>query len=338
MSKLNSEDEALTILDRYFPNQGGEVLLGRGDDCAVLTPQGRQAVSCDIFAEDSHFRRRYFTPGQIGHKSLAVNLSDLAACGAKPRAFTLCLTLTGQEDTRWLEEFAKSMAALAAKYELFLAGGDLTRAGYMNISINAWGDTPEELPLGLLRGQAVSGDVIFVIGTLGLGRLGLEVLEYSRNRMEMEHALGDWPQACNHHLQPDPLVEDGAALAALAIRLQNQGLEHRLALMDVSDGLARDLPRLLATPSTGLGAEIYLNPETLHEEIIRYAQVNRLDGAWFACQGGEDYALLASCSPAAWEIVAEALPQALRIGSVTEHSFMLNGRPFPQRGYDHFGV
>ena len=109
-----SEDGILACLGRHFPQTGPSLLLGRGDDCAVLRGGKPLAVSSDLFLEDVHFRRSYFTPEETGYKALAVNVSDLAACGARPAAFTLCLGLPGWVDEPWLDAFFSGMAGLAS--------------------------------------------------------------------------------------------------------------------------------------------------------------------------------------------------------------------------------
>lgn len=332
MARLPSEDYILAILDEYFPRQGQGLNLGRGDDCAVLAPGGPRAVTCDIFAENSHFRRAYFSPAQVGHKALAVNLSDLASSGARPAAFLLSLTLTGQEDEAWLRAFAQGMSALAKQHGVLLAGGDLSRGTQLNISISAWGDLPPGLPYGLRRGRAEAGDILFLCGTAGLARLGLSLLEAS----PQPQTTALWPAACAAHLEPLPKVEQGLLLASFALQ---QGLEERLCLMDLSDGLARDLPRLLGSDPQAphaLGADLRLEAEQLHPEVRRYCSQQGLDPAQFAYAGGEDYALLGSCPPKAWPELATALPQAWRLGEVRPGGIFLNGQQQQHKGFDHF--
>ena len=100
--RMASEDDILGLIARFFPEDHPALLLGRGDDCAVLRPGGPLALTTDVFAEDAHFRRRYFTPFDIGFKSVAVNVSDVGASGARPVGISMGLTLTGREDEAWL--------------------------------------------------------------------------------------------------------------------------------------------------------------------------------------------------------------------------------------------
>ena len=109
MRTPRSEDDILALLAEHFPVLHPDLLVGRGDDCAVLRPGGPLAVTCDVFVEDVHFRRRYFSAADIGHKALAVNLSDVASAGARPTGFMLGLTLTGREDETWLHGLAEGI-------------------------------------------------------------------------------------------------------------------------------------------------------------------------------------------------------------------------------------
>lgn len=133
-------------------------------------------MSSDLFLEDVHFRRSYFTPEEIGHKALAVNVSDIAACGGRPLAFTLALGLPDDVDALWLDRFFSGMAALAQEQRLALAGGDLSRSPFLHVSITIWGESYTGGDF-LVRGGSMPGDSLFVVGRPGLARVGLQVLE-----------------------------------------------------------------------------------------------------------------------------------------------------------------
>lgn len=124
---LGSEDAILARIASHFPNTGEEVLLGRGDDCAVLRAGSPLCISTDLFMEDVHFRRGYFSPQDIGWKALAVNLSDLAACGARPSGFTVGLSLPPDADMELVDGLCEGMARLAEQASAPLVGGDLSR-------------------------------------------------------------------------------------------------------------------------------------------------------------------------------------------------------------------
>ena len=223
------------LIARYFDRPARRAALGVGDDCALLQPgAGMQlAVSSDMLVEGRHFLSSV-DPARLGHKALAVNLSDLAACAAQPLAFTLALALPQAEAT-WLESFASGLLALADLHGCELVGGDTTR-GPLNICITVFGEVPTGQ--ALLRSGARDGDDIYVSGTLGDARLALEafrgtialpadVFEQARRRME----------------QPTPRVALGLALRGIAS-----------AAIDISDGLLGDLGHVLR--SSGVGASI----------------------------------------------------------------------------------
>lgn len=344
-----SEDGVLACLSRHFPQAHPSLLLGRGDDCAVLKAGRPICVSSDLFLEDVHFRRSYFTAEDIGHKALAVNISDLAACGARPLAFTLNLGLPCRIDMAWLERFFKSMAALAGQQRMALAGGDLSRCERLHISVTVWGEALEPGSF-LTRGGSMPGDSLFVVGSLGLARVGLHRLE-----ADGRAALRDWPAACAAHLRPQPQVDAGLMLARAGFNARPP------ALMDLSDGIMRDLPRLLGLSgelraktangvenagqscarSSGLGAAILLPQGLLHAEVLRHAALQGKNPVHEALLGGEDYALLGSCAPDMLPSLHAAIPGFMSIGTVTAGGgITCNNQALEHcgdlRGFDHF--
>lgn len=335
--KIASEDDILALVERFFPADHPSLLLGRGDDCAVLRTSGPTAVTTDVFAEDTHFRRRYFTPFDIGFKALAVNISDVGASGAVPSGLSIGLTLTGEEDEVWLSGFCEGMKSLCDMFSLALSGGDLARARQLNICITAWGSLPEQLPQGLRRGVAENGDILFLVGDAGLARLGLTLLENAADEEACAAVKKAWPEACAKHLRPVPLAKEGAAIAEFAVK---HHLQNRIGLMDVSDGLARDLPRLLASSQTELGADITLSSNDLPREVRHYAEQNNLSAADFAFEGGEDYALAGTCPAEVWPELARVLSTfpvpALVLGTARPGPVILNGKPSSSPGFDHF--
>src|SRR5574343_688446 len=181
------------LIDRFFKRPAKHADLGVGDDCALLParPGHQLALSTDMLVEGRHFLSTV-APAHLGHKSLAVNLSDLAACGAEPRAFLLSLSMPRADET-WLQGFSQGLFALADAHGCELIGGDTTQ-GPLNIAITILGDVPQGL--ALLRSGAQPGDDIYASGTLGDARLALEafrgnlslpetVFARCRERMEM---------------------------------------------------------------------------------------------------------------------------------------------------------
>ncbi len=221
------------LIARYFQRTAQRAVLGVGDDCALLAPQpGMQlAVSSDMLVQGRHFFADT-DPERLGHKALAVNLSDLAACGARPLACTLALALP-HIDAAWLDPFARGLLALADAHGCELVGGDTTQ-GPLNICITVLGEVPAGQ--ALLRSGAQVGDDIYVSGALGDARLALEALQ---GRIALAPAV---LAAARQRLEtPTPRVALGQAL---------RGVAH--SAIDVSDGLLGDLGHILR--ASGVGA------------------------------------------------------------------------------------
>lgn len=325
-----SEDAILDLIDRHFDKTHPALALGRGDDCAIFNSTGNLCASSDMFLEDIHFRRSYFYPYELGHKALAVNISDLAGFGAKPLTFTLCLGLPEWVNMVWLDSFFRGMGALAAKHRMALAGGDLSRSSMLFIAISIFGEAPENCAF-LTRKGARPGDIIFVVGELGLARAGLHALE-----AEGREAIPLWPNACRAHLAPEPQVGAGLMLARAGFNSRPP------ALMDLSDGIARDLPRLLAMGEEKNGkcpgARIKLGENMLHPEVCGQARANGRDPLLEAALGGEDYALLGACAPDLYHSLQSAIPGLWKLGEITEEpGIFLNDRNLAGiSGFDHF--
>ncbi|SIO39150.1 thiamine-phosphate kinase [Halodesulfovibrio marinisediminis] len=330
--KLSSEVDFLDCIDRHFPNSHPHLIVGRGDDCAVLSCPERICLSSDLFLEDIHFREQYFSPADIGHKALAVSLSDIAASGAVPLGFTLDLMVPEGRNQVYWDEFFNGMASLAQQYNVPLAGGDLSKSPILGTSVTIWGAPTRAAggtPVFLNRTGCSEGDIIFLIGTIGLARTGLNALEtIGRNAME------EYPAATNAHLRPMPQIEAGQILSGYS----------SITLMDLSDGLARDIPRLLGEktassadkPSTK-GASINITTDMLHAEQLSYAQKHNLDPVFEAFKGGEDYALLGTCPASIFAELVVKLPQMQKLGIVTSNGqIVVNGQATTEHGFDHF--
>ncbi|WP_321403302.1 thiamine-phosphate kinase [Maridesulfovibrio sp.] len=321
MTKLNSEQDFLTLIDRYFPSENGHVTLGRGDDCSILRTGKDLCISKDLFLEDVHFRRSYFSPADIGYKSLAVNISDIAAMGGQPCGFALGLIVPPSLESEFWEPFFQSMSALARQHGLILAGGDLSGGQYLGISVTVWGESAGGRFLS--RGNAGPGDVLFLHGPAGMARTGLLALEESG-----PEAADIYPECVRTHLRPPMRVAAGIKLAKSP---------YVKGLMDLSDGLARDLPRFLGCCKGNMGAEILLDESQLHEEIVRYAKSKSISATEHSFLGGEDYALFGAASAEGFEELKKTIPGLHQIGTITgENKIMLNGKEYTAGGFDHF--
>jgi thiamine-monophosphate kinase len=313
------------LIDRYFKRPAARSPLGIGDDCALLAPApGMQlAVSTDMLVEGRHFLSTV-DPARLGHKALAVNLSDLAACGAKPLAFSLALALPAVDEA-WLEAFSRGLFALADAHGCELVGGDTTR-GPLNLCITVFGEVPAGA--ALLRSGAKPGDELWVSGTLGDARLALEVF-----RGTLALPVEAFEQARRRMEQPEPRVALGQALRGVAS-----------AAVDLSDGLVGDLGHILA--ASGVGATVDAD---VAGGLIGIPAAATLDLALrrsCALAGGDDYELLFTAPAAAAAAVLEAARQSgtpvTRIGRIEVAPGLrivdAQGAPLAQQyaAFDHF--
>lgn len=269
--------DEFALIRRFFARpelarpEPAELVAGIGDDCALLALQAGDelAISMDMLVEGVHFPRDC-EPGQLGQRSLRVNLSDLAAMGAEPVCFTLGLALP-QADEKWLEAFSLGLAAVASEGGCPLVGGDVTR-GPLTVCIQVHGRVPRGR--ALRRSGAAVGDDIYVTGTLGGAAAALPLI------------TGKTP--------PDSLNEDEAARLRDAYYRPRLQIRNGLALrglasaaIDVSDGLASDLQHILDASGTGASVELADLPLS-----TAFCQSVPLEDQWpLAVRGGDDYCL-----------------------------------------------
>lgn len=292
-------------LDRRSSPAPG-VLSGPGDDCAVVRPsRGLSLVlKTDAVVEGVHFTMPPFSPEDVGHKALAVNLSDLAAAGARPRWFLCALGVPKTRSAITIAaRMARGMARLARRADCVLVGGNVTRATGWTLTLFVAGEAKH--PRG--RTGARPGDAIVVVGKLGAAARGLADLP-----------RGKRTAAARAQLRPAPLLEEGLAAGSLPS-----------AAIDVSDGFLRDLDHLCT--SSGCGAEVDI-------EALPMAKGASLENA---LSGGEDYALIFAAPPGRERQLLARLPSARRIGRFTAGRvirLLEGGRPRrlpPRLGFDH---
>ncbi len=277
------------LIRHYFQRPGTHppgVVLGVGDDCALLQPEPGQrlAVSTDMLVEGRHFFSDV-DPVALGHKALAVNLSDLAAMGAHPLGCTLALALP-RADEAWLAGFSQGLFALADAAACPLVGGDTTR-GPLNLCITVFGQVPPGQELR--RSGARAGDEVWVSGQLGDARLALEAL-----LGEIALAPDMLARARQRLERPTPRLALGLALRGIAS-----------AAADVSDGLCGDLGHILA--ASGVGAELaidaLLNSSAISADLRTLAREHALR---CALAGGDDYELIFTAPAGAHDAVRQA--------------------------------
>jgi thiamine-monophosphate kinase len=312
------------LIARHFTRPAAGAVLGVGDDAALLAPSpGRHlVVSTDMLLADRHFFADT-DPGGLGHKTLAVNLSDLAAMGARPRWATLALALPAADEA-WLDAFSRGFFALAERFRVDLVGGDTTR-GPLALSVTLLG---EVAPADALRRDAARpGDDIWVSGELGGAALGLAGL-----RGELTLTATDSVDCLARLHRPEPRVDLGLALT---------GLAH--AAIDLSDGLLADLGHILAR--SGVGARVELARLPAHPAL---AGVETALARHCLLAGGDDYELCFTappgCRPAILDAGAATGVAVTRIGRIEAGSGLSllaadgGAIAIEERGYDHFGA
>jgi len=315
------------LIKQYFKRaRPGRAVLGIGDDCALLAPSpGMQlAVSSDMLVEDRHFFAGA-DPFMLGHKCLAVNLSDLAAMGARPTGFTLALALP-RADPDWLAAFSGGLFALADLHDCELIGGDTTK-GPLTICITIFG----ELAPGhaLRRDAARPGDDVWISGSLGDARLAL-----AGYRQELDLDADSLQQAATRMHMPTPRV-------ALGLALSGPRLAH--AAIDISDGLVGDLGHILA--ASNIGAT--LNADALPAGPVLAQQTRELRRR-FCAAGGDDYELCFTAPAAHRDAIIEAGHASgtavTRVGSIDAAPGLrwtdAQGTPLTLQlaGFDHFSA
>ncbi|MGK2953071.1 MAG: thiamine-phosphate kinase [Thiobacillus sp.] len=313
------------LIARHFTRATPGAVLGVGDDCALLapTPGMQLAVSSDMLLEGRHFSPQD-SPAGIGHKSLAVNLSDLAAMGATPRWATLSIALPEANDA-WLTAFTRGFFRMADQHGIELVGGDTTR-GALTISITVMGEVPPDQ--ALRRDGAKPGDDVWVSGVIGSAALALA---YRQGRLFMEQV--DAAKVLPALYLPTPRVELGIALRGIAS-----------SAIDISDGLLGDLGHILERSHVGATLEFAALPTLpvaqayLHEKVARRCVL----------AGGDDYELCFTAARDKRDMVLAAAETAAvvvtRIGQIHATAGLTvrdaDGQPLPieHTGYDHFAA
>ncbi|MGH8494987.1 MAG: thiamine-phosphate kinase [Gammaproteobacteria bacterium] len=318
----------LDIIAGFRAHRGavrGDVELGIGDDGAVLipSPDARLIAVVDSLVAGVHFPTG-LPACFVGHRALAVNLSDMAAMGGAPAWATLSLTLPSP-DPAWLADFREGFFAIADDWNVALVGGDTTR-GPLTVSVQLLGQTE---PGGwLARAGAAPGDSVFVTGTLGDAAAGLAILQAGGG----EPVAGAAAELVERFRRPRPRVAEGRSLAGLAS-----------AAIDISDGFAADLGKLVT--ASGAGAVIELESLPLSAALRAGHNANR---AWqLALEGGDDYELCFTVPPGREDalagVVAEWQCGCTRVGEIVAAAGVrcvdMQGRSFPVAGgYDHFAA
>jgi thiamine-monophosphate kinase len=302
------------------------VLVGMGDDAALFRPRKAHEIilTCDWFLEGTHFLRDKHPPDSVGWKCLARAVSDIAAMGGVARCFLLSLAFPPSHAAPWLDQFLVGLRRASRKFQCALAGGDSTRHAKILINVTVVGEV--RAGRAVLRSGARPGDLIYVSGHLGEAELGLQLLK--RN----QHTGSAKDPRTKKHLYPEPRLALGQWLAEKHIAS---------AMMDLSDGLSADLPRLCA--ASRVGARIESSRMPLVQDAA-LATKQGLEPLHLALHGGDDYELLFTVPPRKERF----LPSAFRgvaltpIGRIMQKGELLlcekgvRERPLPSSGWDPF--
>jgi thiamine-monophosphate kinase len=291
-----SEDDLVRLIRARAARPGATgVRRSIGDDAAVLDPTPGTALiaTTDLLLEDVHFRRRWAEPSDIGWKAMAVNVSDIAAMGATPRWALVALACPESTGPDEIEAFYEGALALCDAHDVVIVGGDTSSSpGGWTVNVTVLG----EAVAPVLRSTARPGDVIAVTGSIGRAGAGLAVLEREAPPDVPSAVLAELTDA---HLRPRPRVIEGRWLA---------GAGGLTAMMDLSDGLATDLPRLVT--ESGTGAIVRLHQLPVAPSVRALAAALDQEAIAWATGGGEDYELLVTCERSAFERLQAGLAAA----------------------------
>ncbi len=330
-----AEDELLEALRRLIPADAPGVVVGLGDDAAVLDWGDRDGlVTVDMLVEGVDFRLDVASARDVGYRAMAVNLSDVAAMGGSPRHAVVSLALPGGTEQGWVVELYGGMLDAAGEHAVSIVGGDLSRADAVVISVTLLGEAAKGR--SVRRSGARPGDRLVLTGRLGAAAGGLRLLEAGPRAVAMARRAGWGESLLAAHLRPIPRVGEGQVMAAAGAT----------AMIDVSDGLAKDLGRLCA--AGGVGADVLMDSLPVEPALEHLHAVTGDDPLVLATSGGEDFELLAAIPQQAVSVAAATLAErfgtALReIGTVREGEGMVAVGPDGARtpmepaGWDHFG-
>jgi thiamine-monophosphate kinase len=321
-----AERDLIRVFERILRVRSERVVYATGDDAAVVREGGVSVTSVDAVVEGVHFELSTHSPGDVGHKALAVALSDLAAMGARPGEAYVVLAAPDSFGEPAAVELVEAMEALAERSGTTIAGGDVTAAPVLMASVTVVGSAGGERDLAYRHG-ARPGHLVGVTGELGGSTAGLLLLD----GLEAELADADREALVRRHRRPEPRLGAGAALAGAVVG----------AMIDVSDGIATDAAHL--AERSGACLEVRLADLPLAAGVEAVARAAGRDPLELAASGGDDYELLFTVSPDRRDVVESAARSAgtaiTWVGSVASGAGTrlvgTDGRPVELSGYEH---
>ena len=330
-----TEVELVRAIRKVLSGEGPGVVLGVGDDAAIVEPTRHQGVlTTDMLVEGVHFQLDATAPHDLGHKAVTVNVSDIAAMGASPRYGLASVALTSAIESAWVMELYGGMREAADEYGLALVGGDTTKSEYAVIAVTVVGEVAEGS--AVTRSGAGAGDAIVVTGRLGGSAAGL-LIARAAEEQQKDLLSTEWGRALvAFHERPVARVGEGQVLAAAGAT----------AMLDVSDGLSLDLARLCE--ESGVGARVRVGDVPLAEGLDELGRtMQAADPVSLGLHGGEDYELLATIAPSAIEAVTRRLGERYGtsltpIGEVVDGADVVavasdgTESPLEAKGWDHF--
>jgi thiamine-monophosphate kinase len=301
------------LIDRITKKpKNKDILVGIGDDAAVVKTKGLQVLTTDCLVESDHFRTEWFTPKQIGMKAIEINVSDIAAMGAVPKYVLVSLALPKDINVEFVEDLYKGMWKVCDKYKIEIIGGNMTHCNQIVISITVTGEVDNRNLC--LRNGANPGDFILVSGHLGNGRAGL--------RLHQEK-LNGFKQVKKSYLEPKSKLDKALRIAPFVSSME-----------DISDGLASEI-RHICDEST-CGAIIYKDKIPVADQVRDVAKKLREDEYDYALYGGEDFELVFTVSKYKRDRV-----NGIFVGEITKNrgvKLYIDGKEkiISGKGYDHF--
>ena len=302
------EDALIRLFAPRLPHSDAEI-VGPGDDSAVLRIEGHAVASTDALIEGRHFRREWSTAADVGYRAAMQNLADIDAMGARPLSLQVCLGAPADTPAEWVTGLADGLREACAPLGVGVSGGDLVSADAIMVSVTALGDTAGQEPV--LRSGARVGDDVAVAGALGAAYAGF---------IQLSDGLDVDAASRQLFLRPSPQIGAGRAAAA--------GGAH--ALIDISDGLLRDLGRVAA--ASGVGIDVDRASVPVHAGAAAVAVASGADAVEWALTGGEDHhvagTFAAGTAPRGWHVV----------GTVTDahEGVRVDGAEPTAVGWDHF--